>query len=166
MKSPTEIKQKIRNIEYEYLKKVYQTRLSKDPQNCVYNKKATAPGSDEALTRVCSYFTTDDSVQVCDSGECSQSCNAFVFKYDKRQLRELLQQDISTNPTKYPELLVLNWSLDGEIMEPDSTEPSDPVIVTPNVTASFWTKTRERVTDALWASYFKFNDILGKVFGR
>ena len=150
MKSPTEIKQKIRSIEYEYLKRVYEARLSREPQNCVYNKKACAPGTDESITRVCSYFTTDDSVQVCDSSECSQSCNAFAFKHDKKQLRDLLMSDIEANLTKYPELLVLNWALDGELVEP-STESSEPAnTVTANVTASRWAQVRQWSSDKLW----------------
>jgi hypothetical protein len=166
MKSPTEIKQKIRTIEFEYLKKVYQARLSKDPQNCVYNKKASAPGSDAVVTRVCSYFTTDDTVQICDTVECSQSCNAFALKYDKKQLRDLLYDDISRNPSKYPELFVLKWSLDGEIVEPLSTEPTEQAIVTEVVTPSRLAVARQWASDLLWAGYFKFNNALERVFGK
>jgi len=171
MKTPTEIKQKIRNIEFEYLKGVYQSRLSKDPHNCAYNKKAVLPGSDQALTRVCGYFSDSDSVQVCNTAECSVNCNAFVPRFDKKQLRDLLREDIENNPTKYPELMVLKWALDGENIETSLAEPPAPDIITDNVIVPVslrkvvWTRTKRWASDVLWGAYFKLSNLVERIFG-
>lgn len=125
MKNPTEIKNKIKQIKFEYLKTSYAENLVREPYNCVYNRPIKLLGDKEVLTRVCTYFTTDEeSYQICNSRECSQQCNAFVFKHDKKQLRELLDLDVEANPKKYPELMVLEWVLDSE-----QVPPSNPNII-------------------------------------
>lgn len=164
MKTPTEIKQKIRNIEYEYLKRVYQARLSKEPQNCLYNKRVVLPGSEKAITRVCAYFTDADTIQACNTSECSRNCNAFVCRHDKKTLRDLLQEDVRSNPTKYPELMVLGWTLDGEIEQDDSTEATEQATITKNVTAiSRWQKTKTWCSDLFWSTYLKYLNLIERL---
>jgi hypothetical protein len=114
MKSPTEIRDKTKQIQFEYLKAFYRQHLVKEPQNCAYNREITIQGSSERGLRVCTYFSDDSSFQVCNTNECSKSCNAFVARMDKSQLRAKLEEDIREHPVKYPEIMVLNWVLDKE----------------------------------------------------
>lgn len=169
MKTPTEIKQKIRNLEFEYLKTVYQAHLSKEPQNCIYNKKAVLPGTDAPITRVCGYFSDEETVQVCNRIECSQNCNAFAPRQDKKTLRALLEEDVEKNPTKYPEIMVLSWVLDGD--QTGLPELQEPAIVTadvtataPPVTASVWKRVKAWAYDQTLLAYLKYIELLGKVF--
>lgn len=113
MRKPKEITNKIRQIQFEHLKKVYKQHLEKEPYNCVYNKKVVLHGSKDIQTRVCSYFSSPDQYEVCNTTECSKSCNAFIAKQTKKELRNLLANDIETAPKKYPEIMVLNWALEA-----------------------------------------------------
>jgi hypothetical protein len=40
------------------------------------------------------------------------SCNAFVAKHTKKDLRDRLDSDIAQNQEKYPEIIALNWVLE------------------------------------------------------
>lgn len=111
MKSPTEIKNKIKQVKYEYLKQIYQDKLSVKPENCHYNKVVTLCGQKEIKTRVCTYFSDSEHYEICDTLECANSCNAFIVKHSKDVLKDRLDVDIQKNPNKYPEISVLSWVL-------------------------------------------------------
>jgi len=112
MKSPTDIKNKIKQVKYEYLKQVYKEKLAVKPENCHYNKAVILADTKEYKTRLCTYFADADTYQVCNTVTCAQRCNAFIFKNDKNTLREKLDVDIDQNPNKYPELAVLSWVIE------------------------------------------------------
>ena len=112
MRSPREVKDKIRQIQFEHLKKVYEEKLAKEPENCTYNREIKVRGQEEVATRVCVYFSTNNHFEVCNTSECSQSCNAFIPKRDKKELRKNLEDDVEAHPQKYPEILVLKWALE------------------------------------------------------
>lgn len=113
MKDPQEIVTKIKQIQFEHLKGIYKKNLSKEPQNCVYNKMVVIRGDTEVATRVCGYYSKDDVYEVCNSLACSEKCNAFVARHTKPELRRRLEQDMQENPKKYPEITVLNWTLEN-----------------------------------------------------
>lgn len=112
MKSPTEIKNKIKQVKYEYLKQVFKEKLAVKPENCHYNKVVTLHDTNEYKTRLCTYYSDADHYEICNTVTCAQKCNAFVFKHDKEDLRGRLDTDIDRNPSKYPELSVLTWVLE------------------------------------------------------
>ena len=121
MKGPKEIVSKIKQIQFEHLKEVYKTHLSKEPQNCVYNRRVIIHGSKDVVTRLCGYFSQGDTFEVCNSVSCSAKCNAFVPKFTKPVLRKRLELDVKENPENYPEIAVLNWTLEGHL---DEEKPS------------------------------------------
>jgi hypothetical protein len=112
MKSPTEIKNKIKQVKYEYLKQVYKEKLTVKPENCHYNKAVVLHDTKEFKTRLCTYYSDADGYEVCNTVTCAQRCNAFVFKHDKENLKNRLDVDVDTNPNKYPEIAVLSWVLE------------------------------------------------------
>lgn len=116
MRDPKEIVTKIKQIQFEHLKKVYESNLSKEPQNCIYNKKVIIHGDEDVLTRVCSYYSKGETVEICNNTQCSARCNAFVPKFTKPELRKMLDSDIVENPKNYPEITVLNWTLENPPM--------------------------------------------------
>lgn len=111
MRDPAEIASKIRQVRFEYLKVAYQSELSKRPSNCVYNRTVTLYGEGEVVTRLCGFYSDDRNYIVCDTDVCASSCDAFVCKKDKKQIREQLEIDMTENPSKYPEVLALEWVL-------------------------------------------------------
>lgn len=111
MRDPAEIASKIRQVRFEYLKMAYQSELSKKPHNCVYNRPVTLYGEGEVVTRLCGFYSDEKNYIVCDTDECATSCNAFVCRKDKKQIREQLEKDMEEHPSKYPEILALEWVL-------------------------------------------------------
>lgn len=112
MKQPTEIKEKIRQLKFAYLKKFYREHLSREPKNCIYNRPVVFAGTKEYATRICTYFSDGDTYQICASTDCALSCNAFVSRFERRELRDALETDIQSNPVKYPEIMALSWALE------------------------------------------------------
>lgn len=111
MRNPAEIASKIRQVQFEYLKLAYQSELSKKPSNCVYNRTVTLYGEGEVVTRLCGFYSDEKNYIVCDTDECASSCNAFVCRKDKKDVREQIEKDMTENPSKYPEILALEWAL-------------------------------------------------------
>jgi hypothetical protein len=117
MKEPTKIKEKIRQLKFAYTKQFYKEHLSREPKNCIYNRTVIFAGTKEHATRVCNYFSDNNVYQICDSLECAGSCNAFVSKLKKKDIKTSLDNDIKNNPMKYPEIMALNWVLEKNVQD-------------------------------------------------
>lgn len=89
----------------------YQSELTKRPCNCIYNRTATLYGEGEVVTRLCGFYSDDKNYIVCDTEEGAQSCDAFVCRKTKKQVREQVERDMVENSHKYPEILALEWTL-------------------------------------------------------
>lgn len=89
----------------------YQSELTKRPSNCIYNRTSTLYGDGEIVTRLCGFYSDDRNYIICDTDEAAQSCDAFVCRKNKKQVREQVEKDMSENPNKYPEVLALEWVL-------------------------------------------------------
>jgi len=113
MKTPTEIKDKIRQLKFEYLKANYARYLAQEPQNCIYNSQVVLHDTSESVTRICTYFSTQNNYRVCNTVECAKKCDAFVNKVNKKDLRALLDKNIQENPSHYLEIIALQWVLDA-----------------------------------------------------
>jgi hypothetical protein len=111
MKNPAEIAAKIRQVRFEYLKMAYQSELTKRPHNCIYNRTATLYGEGEIVTRLCGFYSDDRNYIICDTDDGAQSCDAFVCKKSKKQIRKQVEKDMKENSQKYPEILALEWVL-------------------------------------------------------
>lgn len=121
MRKPTDIKVKIKQIKYEYLKQFYREKLTVKPENCFYNKPVVLHDTKEYKTRVCTYFSGVEQYQICNTVSCAEKCNAFVLKHSKNALRDQLETDIEKNPGKYPEVVALNWVLEQKPERHDFT---------------------------------------------
>jgi len=164
MKSPTEIKNKVKQLKFEYLKAFYQKHLVKEPQNCFYNRSIVLDSANkEVTTRICTYFTDGETYQICNSVKCSKQCNAFVPKREKKDLKDVLESDMTQNPERYPEILVLNWALDVvDEITVDAVEP-EPVLESSGAVPAE-RHIIQKVKDFLFLTAFKVNAVLARFF--
>lgn len=120
------IKKKIKDIKYQYLKKLYKKYLNKSPQNCKYNKILKLPNGSEVP--FCSFNIENlNTVDLCYKKEHCDGCNAFCFKYNKEDIRkDFLKElnDPNIRATKYKDLNVFYWlfhGFDEEVLEPKNS---------------------------------------------
>ena len=108
----TNIKQKLKKIKYQYLKKILKRGLSNStPNNCRYNKNIKFPNGTVAY--ICS-FDLDrlSDVDLCYLKEHSQECNAFCPKRNKEQLKEQFLKELADpniRAVKYKDINILLW---------------------------------------------------------
>lgn len=120
MRSYAEIKKKLRNLRYRYLKRYLEEHLSVQPANCVYNREYA---SEMGPVRLCMLGAKDPENwpgNLCDTKECAQTCPFFQNKYEKKKLKEDFVrklQDPNILYTKYRDLAMLQWALEEDILE-------------------------------------------------
>jgi hypothetical protein len=104
------VKDKIKQLKYQYLKKIFEKYLSKTSENCKYNKEIYL--SKQRL-QVCT-FDLDNvkELDMCYKREHSEYCNAFCYKYSKETLKETFIKELADpqiRATKYKDINVLYW---------------------------------------------------------
>jgi hypothetical protein len=141
MKSESEIKGKLKEIKYRYVKKQIKQNRKHIPQNCFFNSDLKSDRSPDFVLGVCTHEETDEWVsfygkndhRVCDLNFEGQSrckeCPFFKWKYEKDDIKEgidteLLNLSAAKLAFNYPELMTLLWVLDD-----DDSRTDDPSII-------------------------------------
>jgi hypothetical protein len=106
----SKLRKKYKQLKYQHLKKIYDKKLSKLPQNCKYNKEIAFKN---AKINICSYDMEDNSsVDLCYKPHHAQDCNAFCPRKSKEKLHldfvEELKDD-QTRATKYKDINLIYW---------------------------------------------------------
>lgn len=119
MRSPGVIYRRYRQIKKKIL---YDTVIDSQKRkhcNCVYGKEITYTNSFgvEQCLRVCNYgdLLLEGRVEICTN---AQECNAFANKWTKDKIVESVEKELSDpkiKKEKYPELSILEWSLDKDL---------------------------------------------------
>jgi hypothetical protein len=128
VRSSYTVYRKLREVKYRYLILFYKRYLKKAPYNCKYNYAYKFTGEDgiEHEIRLCLLHQENKEnlskgvflnlIDVCDkTADCNQ-CNAFVFKYSKKDIQQIFEEDIKNNKKKYPEICALEWVLERSII--------------------------------------------------
>lgn len=104
------IKDKLKQLKYQYLKKIFEKYLIRNPENCKYNKEIYL--SKQRL-QVCTFdLDNTKELDMCYKKEHSEYCNAFCLKYSKETLRDAFIKELKdpqTRATKYKDINVLYW---------------------------------------------------------
>jgi len=106
-----EIKNKLKQLKYQHLKKIYSKNLSVLPENCKYNKEIRLPN--RSRINICGFnFEDTYDVDLCYKKEHAKDCNAFCTKNSKDELclqfiEEL--EDDQIRSTKYKDINMLYW---------------------------------------------------------
>jgi len=106
-----EILEKLKQLKYQHLKKMFTKHLSKTPSNCKYNKVIILPNKTQL--NICTFNLEENiDVDLCYKAEHSKDCNAFCSLYTKEQLKEILLEEIKDpqkRATYYKDVNILYW---------------------------------------------------------
>jgi len=111
MLSEREIFEKLKQLKYLHLKKMYDRFLSKKPENCKYNKIVILPNKNQI--NICVFHLEDIvNVDLCYKIEHSKDCNAFCPIQNKEQLKERFIEELKDpqkRATYYKDINILYW---------------------------------------------------------
>lgn len=129
MRNTRAIYQKLREVKYLHLTKLYKKYLKKTPENCTYNRsyKFMSDGSEHEI-RLCMLHQPELKIEagvyphlidVCQELNHCINCNAFVLKYSKEDIKKLLEEeynDKKLKERKYPDVCALEWVLEQSVI--------------------------------------------------
>jgi hypothetical protein len=109
--SEEEVREKIKQLKYQHLKRMFHKHLSKYPENCKYNKVVILPNRNQI--NICT-FNLEDTVNVdlCYKIEHSKDCNAFCPILNKDQIKDIFLEELSDpqkRATHYKDINILYW---------------------------------------------------------
>lgn len=131
MRSESEIKGKLKEVKYRYLKKKIKQSRKHIPQNCIYNVEVPSDRISDLVIGTCTHERTDEWIEVfgetanrvCDinfdgQAKC-KSCPFFAWKKDKNEIKESFDQELLNLSAaelglNYPELITLFWVLEDD----------------------------------------------------
>jgi len=123
MKTPKEIKRRIKDIRYRYIQKRFKKFLSRQPENCLYNFRQPLPGENTTIGLCMPKQQTDlNEVEwqgiICEHKKDAENCPRFKYCTSKKELVKKIDEEIQ-NPeickVFYREIFELKWILEEEI---------------------------------------------------
>jgi hypothetical protein len=138
MKKNRQIFLKLRELKYSYLVKHYKKLLKRNPENCRYNYPYIIK-RDKIITKVnlCLLHQPKSNLpkerfiwpppnpenakiqphilDICQETHHCIHCNAFVFRYTKKEIKDLFEEklkDPNYKKREYPEIHLLEWVLE------------------------------------------------------
>jgi hypothetical protein len=134
MKSAGEIFRKLKEAKFRHWLVIYKKLSKKTPENCRYNLiyKIIGGDSKEYPIRLCMIHQDGINwnngekqdlifrlnlplVDVCQTDKDCISCNGFIQKYSREEIKKIFELELSTKQIKekkYPEICALEWVLD------------------------------------------------------
>ncbi len=119
MRTPKEIKRKIKDLRYRYLQKKYKRLLACRPENCKFNFRQPLKGENTTIG-LCIPDNRKEKNEVewqgtiCDDPEDAKKCDRYVCKFTKKRIAKEFDQEI-TEPEvcseKYRDIFMLQWTL-------------------------------------------------------
>lgn len=122
MRTPKEIKRRIKDIRYRYIQKKFKKYLSRRPENCVFNFRQPLPKENDTIG-LCIPLNDPKNINevewqgsICENVEDTLNCSRFKCKITKKELVRKLDAEIA-NPEickeQYREIHELKWALEG-----------------------------------------------------
>ena len=126
MKSAGEIYRKLKEAKFRHWLVFYKGMSKRTPENCKYNYLYNFVGNDHDtyLMRLCllhqNGVTLENGiiphlVDVCQTDQLCQTCNGFIQKYSREEIKKLFISELETKKIKekkYPEICALEWVLE------------------------------------------------------
>ena len=126
MRNVRAVYQKLRDVKYVHLVKLYKKLFRKVPENCRYNFEYTI--SDKTTIGLCLLHQPEVDlengvfphlVDICQDIHHCSSCNAFVPRFTKKGVQELFEQRLKNKKLKereYPDICALEWVLEQNVI--------------------------------------------------
>jgi hypothetical protein len=129
MKTAGAVYRKLKEAKFRHLIALYRRHLKRSPENCKYNYPYLFTGSDSNPyeIRLClchqEELPVDPNltgiiphlVDVCEELEDCQTCNAFVLRHSREDIKNLFEKQLSiknVREKKYPDICALEWVLE------------------------------------------------------
>ena len=124
MKSVYSVYQKLREVRFRHLTRLYKKYLKRCPENCKYNIEYILEDSEKRAhaIRLCTLHQDAESgkvqvnlLAVCQRQSDCENCNAFIHKYTKDDVKKILIDELSDRKIregKYPDICALEWVLE------------------------------------------------------
>ena len=143
MRKVREIYEKMRQVKYHHLVKLYKTFLKRKPENCRYNYPYSLKKDKiETVIYLCLLHQPKSNlpdgrflwpppdpdnakiqphlVDICHEIHHCSHCNAFVFRHSKKSLKDLFEEKLKDKKFKekeYPDICALEWVLEKSVTE-------------------------------------------------
>jgi hypothetical protein len=137
MRSKREIRDRLKQASFRYLKEILSEKLKKAPQNCRHNESVSIDASQELSLGMCT-LTAETKVRVCDARvpgcAAAAGCNWFDHKQSKEAIKgewSDMLKDAQGGGRRalvrkgYGDLASLLWALDDEGEVEALSEPED-----------------------------------------
>jgi len=120
MRTPKEIRRKIKDLKYRHLQKLYKKYLSCKPENCKFNFRQPLQNSNDTIG-LCIPKDPKEVNQpfwqgtICDIIDDAKSCSRFTLKFSKKQIAKQFKadlKDVETCKEKYKDIYLLEWVLE------------------------------------------------------
>jgi hypothetical protein len=129
MKTIRDVYQKLREVKYHHLVKLYKRYLKKSPENCKYNYKYEFISDGQVREiRLCLLHQPNldlksgvfpHLVDVCELPKHSVNCDAFIPKYSKDDIKNKFEEILKENALReklYPDICALEWVLEKSVI--------------------------------------------------
>jgi hypothetical protein len=130
MKSESDVRNKLKEVKYRYLKKNIKQKRKHIPQNCSFNAELVSSKDEASAISICTRESDDEWVKfygkndnkICDLNydgkERCVKCPFFSWDSEKDDIKqdfdkELLDLSAAQLAFKYPEIMALSWVLDN-----------------------------------------------------
>jgi hypothetical protein len=141
VRTPSNIRQKLKQVKYRHLQKLLKKRLAGHPANCLHNAEVAVPdnGTPHDPLHICGYkgeTEFDGFGSVCDAKhggvEKASACPCFQPRKSKDEIKAEFKDFFDTGTHGevayiYPDVAALMWTLDGDFEDDEDTE-EEPVI--------------------------------------
>jgi hypothetical protein len=114
MKTVGEVRQKLKQVKFRYLKKELEASLVRTSSNCVHNRLLEVPSLGEV-----SICALKEGAIACDASrgiDLAPSCESYACRYQKEEVKsgmeEVFTSSIPHIAARYPDAAALMWVLD------------------------------------------------------
>jgi len=117
---------KLRDVKYVHLVKLYKKLLKRTPENCKYNYKYLISGKAPIFLCLLHQPKIDlengifpHLIDICQDMQQCKNCNAFIPRYNKKEIQELFRQRLNNKKLKereYTDLCALEWVLEKSVL--------------------------------------------------
>lgn len=120
MKSPDEIKERIRQLRHEHLQQRIEEKTKPAPENCIHNYKHE---TEDGTIRLCMLGAERPDKwggKVCDSEQTAQECPFFEPRKSEEEIREEFEKDVMDPEVvnrEFRDISALRWVLESDYDE-------------------------------------------------
>lgn len=126
MRNVRSVYQKLREVKYHYLVKIYKRYFKRIPENCMYNHPYTFSTNNHRVEiRLCLLHQPNLNlksgvfphlIEICHE---VHHCNGFIPRYTKQDIQKLFEEELKNKKIKekkYTDICALEWILEQSVL--------------------------------------------------